>query len=73
MSNTTKYIGIDLGGTKISCGIVNQTGEILIKHKIPTFAHRKSSEIINDIIGLIHHVLEDSNTNINEIKSIGYW
>ena len=30
-------IGIDLGGTNIAAGIVDENGQILIKHSVPTY------------------------------------
>lgn len=30
------YAGIDLGGTFIKCGLVDETGNIICKDKIPT-------------------------------------
>ncbi len=65
------YIGIDLGGTNIKGGIVRANGEIIHKDMIPTNAGREYTEIIKDIAGLISKMLEDSNTTIADIKSIG--
>ena len=33
-------IGIDLGGTNIAAGIVDENGQILIKHSVPTYKER---------------------------------
>ena len=41
-------IGIDLGGTNIAAGIVNENGEILHKSSVPTGASRPKEEIIDD-------------------------
>lgn len=30
------YIGVDMGGTKIACGLVDETGRILARHTVPT-------------------------------------
>lgn len=43
------YVGIDLGGTNIAVGIVNENGEMLRKGSIPTNAKRFADEIIKDI------------------------
>lgn len=43
------FVGIDIGGTAIKCGIVNDKGEILVKHSIPTLGTRPADEVINDI------------------------
>jgi glucokinase len=71
MKNQKKYIGVDLGGTNIKCGIVTDEGEILYKTSIPTRADETADLVIDDIITLINKVLDESNTTIDEITSIG--
>ena len=34
------YIGIDLGGTNIAAGVVDETGRIIYKSSVPTLAQR---------------------------------
>ena len=46
-----KYLGIDIGGTNIACGIVNEQFEIIARSKVRTNAPRPYSEILADIIG----------------------
>ena len=41
-------IGIDLGGTNIAAGLVNEKFEIVTKDSTPTLADRPSEEIVND-------------------------
>lgn len=47
------YAGIDLGGTFIKCGIVDEDGKILIKEKIPTGKDRPYAEIAGDMAELV--------------------
>ncbi len=42
-------IGIDLGGTNIAAGIVDENGRILIKHSVPTYKELTTDEIEADI------------------------
>lgn len=65
------YIGVDLGGTNIACGLVDEEGRILTKSSVPTLAEREADEIADDMIKLIQKVIEDGNADINDIKSIG--
>lgn len=46
------YAGIDLGGTFIKCGIVDDGGNIIAKDKIPTGATRPYDEIAADMARL---------------------
>ena len=43
------YIGVDLGGTGIKAGVVNERGEILSKGSTPTMKERPYQAIIRDI------------------------
>lgn len=65
------YIGIDLGGTKIAAGIVNENGIIIRKDSMPTGRTRKSEEIVNDICMLIKKLINDTNLCENDIYSVG--
>ena len=46
-------IGIDLGGTNIAAGLVNENYEILKKMSVPTRAERTAEEIVADISALL--------------------
>ena len=65
------YIGIDLGGTNIAAGLVDESFKIVYKDSIPTNAHRAPEEIIDDMILIAKKVMEHENVDISEIKSIG--
>ena len=65
------YIGVDLGGTNIACGIVDEDGQIITKSSTPTLADRDADAIADDIIKLIVKVIDDAKVNKEDIKSIG--
>ena len=44
-------IGIDLGGTNIATGLVDENGKIISKHSLPTDSKRNFDEITADM----HH------------------
>ena len=64
-------IGIDLGGTNIAAGIVNDAFEIVCKASIPTGAHRASEAIADDMAALCHTVCEKAGISPAEIASVG--
>ena len=66
-----KYIGIDLGGTNIKAGIVNEDGTILYKDSVKTNAQRPQDEIIRDMGNLCVKIAEDAGVPLDEIESIG--
>ena len=65
------YIGIDLGGTNIAVGLVDENGKILHKESVPTGASRHYSEIIRDMAQLAIKVVKDAGVDMADIKSVG--
>ena len=65
------YIGIDLGGTNIACGLVSVSGEILLKKSCPTGAQRPAEEIMSDMAALIESVLAEANCKKEKIAFCG--
>lgn len=65
------YIGVDLGGTNIAAGVVNDSGEIMLEMSIPTLSERAADAIINDIKSLILKLIKEFGLSKNEIKGIG--
>ena len=50
MSKRNEYaIGVDLGGTNITAGIVNSTGKVILREKLPTLAHLGGKVVLNRI------------------------
>ena len=65
-------LGVDLGGTKISCGLVSARGEILGKpYTIPTGGKDSEEAIINRIFAAIEQVLVLAGLKITDISGIG--
>lgn len=65
------YIGIDLGGTNIAVGLVDDNGVIIHKDSVPTGAERPYEEIIKDMGMLANKVIKDGGATIDDIKSVG--
>ena len=65
------YIGIDLGGTNIAAGLVDETGTLKSKASTPTLKNRPPEEIAGDMVALINQLLGDTKTDVSELKGIG--
>ena len=65
------YIGVDLGGTGIKAGVVNERGEILSKGSTPTMKERPYQAIIRDIAALCENVAKQANVAMADIAAIG--
>lgn len=66
-----KYLGIDIGGTNIACGIVNKNGEIIARSKVKTNAPRPYGEILADIIKGANLACGEAGISPAELDSIG--
>ncbi|MBR6533272.1 MAG: ROK family protein [Clostridia bacterium] len=65
------YLGIDLGGTNIKVGLVDETLKIISKAKLPTFAQRNACEIVDDMAALCHSVIKENNLSVDDIEYVG--
>ncbi len=65
------YVGIDLGGTNIKAGIVDDQGKLLNKESIKTNADRPMEEIIHDMGTLALSVIEAAGLKTEDISAIG--
>ncbi|MCX5814989.1 MAG: ROK family protein [Proteobacteria bacterium] len=64
-------IGIDIGGTKILVGVVDETGSIIYKIKIPTDAKNSYICVRDDIVNTVDNVLKECGLHKKDIGRIG--
>ena len=65
------YVGIDLGGTNIKAGIVDDQGNLKNKASIKTNAQRPMEELITDMGKLAVQVIEEAGLKKEDISAIG--
>jgi glucokinase len=65
------FLGIDLGGTKIAAGIVDENYNIIIKDSLPTLAQRTADEIADDIGKLSMDIISRAGISASDIKWAG--
>lgn len=65
------YIGVDLGGTNIAAGLVDEKGGIIYKDSVPTMREREYPDIIKDMALLCEKIIDNAGVSINDVKSIG--
>ncbi len=64
-------IGVDLGGTNIAVGLVNENAEIIKKTSVPTGAERGGDAIVADIASCCRRVCEEKGITLDEVENIG--
>ncbi len=65
------YIGIDLGGTNIVAGVVNENYEIISKASVKTNLPRPEQEIAADIIKVSKQAVENAGITMDQIEWVG--
>lgn len=65
------YVGIDLGGTNIAAGLVDENGKLIYKKSIPTGADRSAEEIIKDMADIALDIVNENGYVLEDVKSIG--
>ena len=65
------YIGVDLGGTNIAVGLLNDNFLMVGKEKCPTGVSRGLSAVLDDMAGLCNKLIKDNNLTADDIAYIG--
>lgn len=65
------FIGIDLGGTKISTAISDVEGNVKAQSTVATDAKDGEIPVLNRIISTVEKVLEESKISLDEVEAIG--
>lgn len=65
------YIGIDLGGTNIKAGVVNENYEIIVVSKVKTNLPRPAEEICDDMVKTALKAVEEAGITIDDVVSVG--
>lgn len=68
---TKLYIGIDVGGTKISAGLVSPQGKIIAWQKLPNPPQSSSRQILGTMNTLIQNLLSEKNIPLRSLQGIG--
>ena len=66
-----KYIGVDIGGTKIAAGIVTRQGKLLETIVVPTLADKGLKSSLNQVYSSITDLVEFSSLTMKDIDGIG--
>ncbi len=64
-------IGVDLGGTNIATGVLNENNEIVGRGKVKTRAPRPAPEIFDSIKESVEMAIKDAGISFDDVLSIG--
>lgn len=65
------YVGIDLGGTNIKAGVVDDKGTIICKDRMKTNAARDQLDIVRDMAMMAERVIKQAGKDTSEVEAIG--
>lgn len=65
------YVGIDLGGTNIAVGVVNENGAIVGRAKTKTRPHEAAEVIAGDMADTAIEAVKNANLTMNDIEWVG--
>jgi glucokinase len=64
-------VGVDLGGTKIAVGLVDDSGTVIGRKRSPTLRDRGYAGVRDAVILLIRELLQEQNIPSSQLSSIG--
>ncbi|WP_326998705.1 ROK family protein [Cohnella kolymensis] len=64
------HIGVDVGGTNIVCGAVDDSGKVLLKTKRPTEAHQGEAAVLDRLADMVGHIRQEMGDQL-PAESIG--
>ena len=65
------YLGIDLGGTNIATGIIDENYQFVARHSVPTKGTRPFEVVVRDIAAAARAVLEKAGLTEKDIDYVG--
>lgn len=70
-SNAKHVIGVDLGGTNIQVGVVNEKNQIVARSKSKTHAEKGSDSVIERIVKTVQDAIDESKLKPAQIAGLG--
>lgn len=64
-------MGLDLGGTNIATGIVDENYNIIASHSLPTYRHRSFEEIVADMARAVRETADIAGLGLDDFPCIG--
>lgn len=65
------YIGVDVGGTNVAVGVVNENNEIVIKTSFPTNAPTTAEKLVNEIADTSKELCNKASVSFDDVAWIG--
>lgn len=70
-SKKTYTVGVDLGGTKILAGVLDESGQILSRDKTKTNADKGVAEVVRRAVGVVEDALKKARVDKDRVLAVG--
>jgi len=70
-SKSEYVVGVDIGGTKIYCGVFNSALECLGTARVSTKAQRGPEAVIERIVRCVRDAVDECDLNFEQVKGVG--
>ena len=64
-------VGVDLGGTNLKCGLVNEEGRVLHRAALPSLPARGAEPVLADMAALIEAAIKSVGASHDEVIGVG--
>ena len=71
MASQRLVIGIDLGGTKISTGLVSESAQVIARDYRETLATEGEDEVIGRMVDAAHTVMREASVTADQVAAVG--
>ncbi|QDU78687.1 Glucokinase [Polystyrenella longa] len=69
--NQSLFLGIDIGGTNVKIGVINDAGESLANTKIPTDPELGPAVVLQKIKEAASGIIKEAGTSLPKLKAVG--
>src|SRR5262245_18042048 len=71
MSEPQRYVGLDVGGTSMKAGVVDDTGQVLSSVQLPTEAAKGQEHGLQQMAQAIRQAATAAKLDLNQVAAIG--
>ena len=67
----THYLGLDLGGTNVKCGVISDAGDVVAKVSLPTEAEQGPEKVVANMVAAAEQAAAEAGMALRDIAATG--
>lgn len=64
-------VGVDLGGTNIKAGLLDENARVICSFSVPTEVDKGNAQVVNNIIGAAERAIQEGGVAMSEVVGVG--